>query len=161
MSKPISLLRCVQQDPVDFQLPVNFRVSGRIDDKGGRIAKAELVSNTSITTSTQHATVAVNLKAIPTSAPWPRSKNHDAICAMIGRTVSDNGVGPYPCPNVDNKSVFFIPSEAVVCKLKKGDDEEELIQCEGYYDCGQDALRLDAVDQDKHHWFWVSVEVVV
>ena len=163
MSTATCLLRYVQQSADDSQTSsraFRFRVSGRIDDRGGRIAKAELVSNASITASTPHATVVVDLKAIPTHAPWPKSKNHDDICAMIGRTGGvDDEVGPYPYPDVDNETVFFIPSEAVVCKLKKGDEEEETIQCEGSYYCETDAIRLDAVDQDKHHWFWMSVEV--
>ena len=92
-------------------------------------------------------------------APWPRSKNHDAICAMLGRVgLEEDDVGPYPYPEVDCESIYFIPSEAVVCRLTKGEGEE-VVQCEGYYDCERDALRLDAVDMDRHHWFWMAVEV--
>jgi hypothetical protein len=158
MSEPTCLLRCVQQSVGKPPIPL-LRVSGRIDERGGRIAKAVLHPEAIVVASTQHATVAVDLKAIPMRAPWPRSKNHDAICAMLGRVgLEEDDVGPYPYPEVDCESIYFIPSEAVVCRLTKGEGEE-VVQCEGYYDCERDALRLDAVDMDRHHWFWMAVEV--
>ena len=107
---------------------MRLRVSGRIDDRGGRPVKAD-----GIAASTPHASVVVDLRAIPTHAPWPENAVY---------------------PNVD--TVFFIPPEAVVCRLNTCCDR---VQCVGYYDCEREALRLDAVDQERHYWFWLAVEV--
>ena len=162
MSAPACLLHHVQQhNHTSFR----FHAVGRLDERGGRIAKVQLLPEAIITASTPHATVAVNLKAIPTEAPWPRSKSHNEICALMNlcnteKSMAHQGAGPYPYPDIDGATVFFIPSEAVVCKLQKGGEEgEEIVQCEGYYDCERDALRLDAVDRDRHSWFWMSVRV--
>ena len=162
MSAPTCLLHHVQQhNHASFR----FHAVGRLDERGGRIAKVQLLPEAIITASTPHATVAVNLKAIPTEAPWPRSKSHNEICALMNLYraevgMAHQGAGPYPYPDIDGATIFFIPSEAVVCKLQKGGEEgEEIVQCEGYYDCERDALRLDAVDRDRHSWFWMSVRV--
>lgn len=166
----MSLLHRVQQNDDAFPaIASRFCAVGFLEERGGRIGKVELLQEAVITASTPYTTVEVNLKAIPTQAPWPKSKSHDEICKMIqtGRTgggdyayhMEDDHMGPYPYPDVDGKTIFFIPSEAVVCKLKKGCAEEETVQCEGYYDCTRDALRLDAVDQDRLSWFWMSVRV--
>jgi hypothetical protein len=162
MSTPACLLHHVQQPS---NASVRFHAVGRLDERGGRIAKVQLLPEAIIMASTPHATVAVNLKAIPTEAPWPRSKSHNEICALMNlcnteKIMAHHDAGPYPYPDIDGATVFFIPSEAVVCKLQKGGEEgEEIVQCEGYYDCERDALRLDAVDRDRHSWFWMSVRV--
>jgi hypothetical protein len=136
-----------------------FSTSGRIDDSGGRIAKAELLPDATITASTAHSTVTVDLKAIPTQAPWPRSKNHDEICKMLKIERESGAPGPYSHPDIDCETVFFIPSEAIVCKLKKRGGEEESVLCEGYFNSEQNSLRIDAVDQDQYSWFWMSTEL--
>ena len=66
MSAPACLLHHVQQPSI---ASVRFHAVGRLDERGGRIAKVQLLPEAIITASTQHATVAVNLKAIPTEAP--------------------------------------------------------------------------------------------
>jgi len=66
MSAPTCLLHHVQQhNHTSFR----FHAVGRLDERGGRIAKVQLLPEAIITASTPHATVAVNLKAIPTEAP--------------------------------------------------------------------------------------------
>ena len=47
-----------------------------------------------------------------------------------------------------------IAPEHVRCELEEG----VTVACEGYFEGGR--MRLDAVDQDKYHWFWLEISAV-
>ena len=47
-----------------------------------------------------------------------------------------------------------ISAEHVQCVLADGTE----IACEGYFEAGR--MRLDAVNQDLYHWFWLEVSAV-
>jgi len=151
MSQFNVLLHHIIQQPSEKVVRL-FNTSGRIDARGGRITSAKLLPNAIISVASPYGMVQVDLKAIPTQAPWTQSKrssypqyeyNEEADGLLLG----------CPYPNVDNETVLFIPSEAVVCKLSMMPmrQEDEVLDCEGYYDCEQHKLRLDAVDQDLYH----------
>ena len=120
----------------------------------------------------------INLREIPTEGPWPKSLLGEEVMRMLtaGRAAArargpmppplfgdilpptpetDDDLVPYPYPEVDQRTNFFIPATAIVCKLG-----ETRVVCEGIYRCEDDQIRIDAVDQENYHWLWVEVNVL-
>jgi hypothetical protein len=107
-------------------------VRGRIDERGGRLDRTTPLASV-LTCSTPHATLSIDLRM--------------------------TGGGEYhdTNPQEEDAAVIRIPAQAIVCEtLATG----ERIQCEGGYDCVRRMLRIDAVDQERYAWLWMTVETM-
>ena len=65
------------------------------------------------------------------------------------------GFGPYPYPDIDHTTNFFIPSEMISCKLSDGTD----LKCEGRIYFEEKEIRVDALDQKDFAWFWFVIGI--
>ena len=129
-------------------------------------------------------TMTINLHKIPTAAPWPRSIVEDDIIAQrkasraytkaseqAGEPTvialptvacdaltpipeTDDDLMPYPYL-VDQKTSFFIPATAILCKM-----EYAVIACEGVYHCKEDRIRIESLDTQNYPWLWLEMSFV-
>jgi hypothetical protein len=63
------------------------------------------------------------------------------------------GFGPYPYPDVNHRTKFFIPSGMISCRLPDGTN----LQCEGRVCFKDKEIRVDALDQKDFAWFWFVI----
>ena len=75
----------------------------------------------------------------------------------------DDRLMRYPYP-VDHESDFFVPAAAIVCKTEAAAAIDPTVSptpivCEGVYRCDEDQIRIDALDQEDHSWFWLELNV--
>ena len=160
---------------------IRLQVKGRLDARHGKRLHATVSPDGVITCTAegQDISITINLRDVPTEAPWPKSLVGDKVLQLLqdGRNAArakgpssppafgdilppvpetDDELVPYPYTDIDHQTNFFIPAAAIVCKLH----DDTLAVCEGVYRCEEDHLRIDAVDQDKYHWLWLEVDAM-
>jgi hypothetical protein len=153
---------------------VSLEAKGRTYDRQGKRVKlnAENLDDKSIKatissdgiiscTAEGDFSMTINLREIPTDGRAPKSLMGEETVAKLKSARGSSllcgdspGTEINPYPDVDQKTVFFIPASAIVCMIGK-----TRVFCEGVYRCEEEYIRIDAVDQFEFHWLWLEVTV--